>query len=100
VVPQGTTTLVTRSATAVNDDAASSPSTAPRLVTASTSSTAPRLLLGARVSFGVLSTLHTFVGIDGELGPARAGDGENVPGAPRLPVWTLGLALGATVGTP
>jgi hypothetical protein len=59
----------------------------------------PRLLLGARVNFSALSTLHTFVGIDGELGPPRAGDGGDIPDAPRLPVWTLGLALGATVGT-
>jgi hypothetical protein len=88
VVPQGTTTLKAHSAITGNG------------ITESTSSTAPRLLLGARVSFGALSTLHTFVGIDGELGPPRAGDGEDVPGAPRLPLWTLGLALGATVGTP
>jgi hypothetical protein len=87
VVPQGTTTLETHSAITGNG------------LTESTSSTAPRLLLGARVSFGALSMVHTFVGIDGELGPPRAGDGEDVPGAPRLPLWTLGLALGATVGT-
>lgn len=89
VVPQGTTTVETRSPTGGD-------------VSASTSSIAPRLLLGARVSFSAMSTLHTFVGIDGELGPPRAGDGDGltVPGAPRLPVWTLGLALGATVGTP
>jgi hypothetical protein len=88
LVPQGTTTYETRSATGVD-------------VTQSTSSIAPRLLFGARVSFSALSTLHPFVGIDGELGPRRAGDGDgsNVPGAPQLPLWTLGLALGATVGT-
>jgi hypothetical protein len=66
-------------------------------VTESSSSTVPRILLGARVSFSALSTVHTFVGVDGELGPPRAG--ADVPGASRLPVWTLGLALGATVGT-
>jgi hypothetical protein len=88
LVPQGTTTFETRSATGGD-------------VTQSTSSIAPRLLFGARVSFSALSTLHPFVGLDGELGPRRAGDGDglSVPGAPRLPLWTLGLALGATVGT-
>jgi hypothetical protein len=60
---------------------------------------AASLLLGARVNFGALSTLRAFVGVDGELGPSRA-EPTDVPGAPRLPVWTLGLALGATVGTP
>jgi hypothetical protein len=69
-------------------------------VTGSSSSTVPRLLLGARVDFSALSTLHPFVGLDGEVGPTRAGDGGGLPEVPRLPVWTLGLALGATVGTP
>jgi hypothetical protein len=82
---QGTTTYVAR------------PSSTGGTITQSSSSTVPRLLLGTRVSFSAQSTLHTFVGIDGELGPSRAG--EDVPGAPRLPLWTLGLALGATVGT-
>jgi hypothetical protein len=77
----------------------SSPTTGGSVVTASSSSTVPRLLLGARVNFSALSTLHTFVGLDGELGPPRAGDGADIPDEPRLPVWTVGLALGATVGT-
>jgi len=87
-VIQGTTTFQIRSTAAGESD-----------VTGSNSSTVPRLLLGARVNFGALSTLRTFVGMDGELGPPRAGDGGDVPVVPRLPVWTLGLALGATVGT-
>jgi len=82
---QGTTTFVAR------------PSSSGGTIQESSSSTVPRLLLGTRVSFNALSTVHTFVGIDGELGPSRAGD--TIPGAPRLPLWTLGLALGATVGT-
>jgi hypothetical protein len=49
------------------------------------------------VSFSPGSTVHTFVGIDGEVGPSRLG--EDLPHAPQLPVWTVGLALGATVGT-
>jgi hypothetical protein len=65
-------------------------------VAESSSSAVPRLLLGARVSFRALSTIHSFVGIDGELGPPP--DAE-LPHEFRLPVWTLGLALGATVGT-
>ncbi len=64
----------------------------------SSSSTVPRLLVDTRVTFGALSTLRTFIGVDADFGPPRAG-GIDVPGAPRLPVWTLGLALGATVGT-
>jgi len=66
-------------------------------VSESNTSTVPRLLLGARVSFSALSTVHTFVGVDGELGPARAG--ADCRGRSRLPSGTLGLALGATVGT-
>jgi len=67
--------------------------------TSSSSSTVPRLIVDARVTFGVLSTLRTFVAVDGDFGPARMGDADVPPDAPRLPVWTLGLALGATVGT-
>ena len=61
------------------------------------SSTVPRLLLGTRVTFNALGTVRTFVGVDGEVGRSRAG--LDVPGAPQLPVWTVGLSLGATVGT-
>jgi hypothetical protein len=66
---------------------------------ASSSSTVPRLLLGARLNFNARATLHPFVGVDGELGPRRANDGGAVPQVSYLPLWTLGLALGASVGT-
>jgi hypothetical protein len=66
---------------------------------ASSTSTVPRFVLGTRLNFGARSTVRAFVGIDGELGPARAGDSVDMPNASRLPIWTLGLALGATVGT-
>jgi hypothetical protein len=66
---------------------------------ATSSSTVPRLLLATRLNFNARSTLHPFVGLDGELGPTRANDGGAVPYVSRLPVWTVGLALGATVGT-
>jgi hypothetical protein len=82
---QGTTTSQTQTPTGT--------------ITRSSSSDVPRLLLASRLNVGARSTVHTFVSIDGELGPTRAG-GDVVPGAPRLPIWTLGLALGATVGTP
>jgi hypothetical protein len=68
-------------------------------VSTSSEGSVPRLLLGARLNFGARSAVRTFVGIDGELGPSRAGDGGDLPVVPRLPAWTLGLALGATVGT-
>ena len=60
-----------------------------------------RLLVGARLGFSPRSVFRTFIGIDGEWGPARE------PGAfvddvssPRMPRYSVGLALGATVGTP
>jgi hypothetical protein len=93
---QGTTTFTT-STMAATGVSGSSPG--PALRSGSSSSSAPRLLLGARVNFGALSALRTFVGVDGELGPSRLGDGGDVPDVPRLPIWTLGLALGGTVGT-
>jgi hypothetical protein len=60
----------------------------------------PRLVLKAHVGFGARSVVRGFVGVNGELGPAD-GPAANRPrdGAQRLPAWTVGLALGATVGT-
>jgi hypothetical protein len=61
----------------------------------------PRLLVGARLGFSSRSVFRTFIGIDGEWGPARepVDPGEDVS-SPRMPRYTVGLALGATVGTP
>jgi hypothetical protein len=66
----------------------------------SASNTVPRLLVEARLVFAALSTVHTFVAVDGDFGPANSPDASLLPNAPRLPTWTAGLALGATVGTP
>ena len=60
--------------------------------------TVPRALLGAHLIFGARSSFRTFIGVDGEFGPANA-PGDDPSGEFRLPVWTVGLALGATVGT-
>jgi hypothetical protein len=59
----------------------------------------PRLLLGARLGFSPRSIFRTFVGIDGAIGPTRASTSEFTESA-RLPSFSIGLALGATVGTP
>ena len=69
--------------------------------TESSSGPVPRLLVGARLGFSPRSVFRTFVGIDGELGPSRApvAPGDDVS-SPRMPAFTVGLALGATVGTP
>jgi hypothetical protein len=62
------------------------------------SGTVPRALLGAHLIFGARSSFRAFIGVDGEFGPPNA-PGENPSDEFRLPVWTAGLALGATVGT-
>jgi len=58
----------------------------------------PRLLLGAHVGFQPDSTLRTFVGIDGELGPRQSGSATKA--SARLPAFAVGLAVGATLGKP
>jgi hypothetical protein len=59
----------------------------------------PRLLLGARVGFSPRSVFRTFLGVDGEIGPGTSSENAfNTSG--RLPEFAIGLALGATVGTP
>ena len=58
----------------------------------------PRLLGSARVTFRPRSLIRTFAGLDGELAIGRRS--ADVPnGEPRLPTWTIGVVLGATVGT-
>jgi hypothetical protein len=56
----------------------------------------PRLLLSARLGFRPRSLFRTFVGIDGELGPALA---RSDPSSASLPAYSLGFSLGATLGT-
>ena len=62
----------------------------------------PRLLVGARLGFAPRSVFRGFVGLEGEFGPQKADDGEltgrEIP-SPRMPRYTAGLVLGATVGT-
>jgi hypothetical protein len=69
-------------------------------ISESSSSTVLRLLVGTRLSFSARSALRPFVGVDGEFGPERAPGADLPRDAPRLPLWTVGLALGASVGTP
>ena len=57
----------------------------------------PRLLAGARLGFSPRAVFRTFVALDGTYGAtAVAWAGQ---GSPRLPEWTVGVSLGATVGT-
>jgi len=67
-------------------------------VTTSSSRMDPRLRLGARLHFRALSTLRPFIALDGELGQSRSAADSQSDIAP-LPNWTVGVALGATVGT-
>jgi len=57
----------------------------------------PRLLLGARLGFSPHSVFRTFVGIDGEVGSALA---RSDPSSARLPRYSVGFSLGASLGTP
>jgi hypothetical protein len=60
----------------------------------------PRLLLKAHLGFGARSVVRGFVGVNGELGPRGVPAAQELgDGAQRLPSWTIGIALGATVGT-
>lgn len=65
----------------------------------SSSGAPPRLLLGARMSVAARSTIHPFFGLEGEIGP-WSNRAKPAPDAFRLPRWTVGLSLGATVGSP
>jgi hypothetical protein len=86
LVLQGTATNVTES------------SNGEGRITESSSSTVLRLLVGTRLNFSTDSALRPFAALDGALGPERAPGADLPKDAPRLPLWTVGLALGATVG--
>ena len=57
----------------------------------------PRLVLGSRLTFGAQSLLRTFVEVDADIGPGPATPPRPDEGG--LPAWTVGLALGAALGT-
>jgi hypothetical protein len=60
----------------------------------------PRLVLGARLGFSPRSVFRTFIGLDGELGPSRSGDvAQGFENSGLMPAYTVGLSLGATLGT-
>jgi hypothetical protein len=62
------------------------------------------LLVGARLGFAPRSVLRAFVGFEGEIGPSQGSDDpaeleRNEVSSPRLPRYSAGLVVGATVGT-
>src|SRR5450432_171684 len=59
----------------------------------------PRLRLGSRLTFRARSMVRTFVGVDGEVGDVGPIGHGPLGETQDLPVWTVGLAVGATVGT-
>lgn len=60
----------------------------------------PRLLMKVHLGFGARSVVRGFVGVNGELGPRGEPPARELDDrAQRLPSWTVGVALGATVGT-
>ena len=70
------------------------PTTPPRLTTISARGSACPAEPSAR------ARSPPFVGLDGEFALERPPSSTCAPDEPRLPPWTAGLVLGATVGTP
>jgi hypothetical protein len=82
-------------------DASTQPSSVPATDTSteSTPGILPRALVGARLNFRSRSVFRTFVGVDGDFGAATPPGSHAPTGSARMPIWTAGLAFGATVGT-
>jgi hypothetical protein len=59
----------------------------------------PRLRLGSRLTFRARSLVRAFVGVDGEVGDVGPIGHGPLGETQDLPVWTVGLTVGATVGT-
>jgi len=58
----------------------------------------PRLRVSSRLTFHAHAALRTFIQLDGEIGRPHSAT-EPIPDQVDLPAWTVGLAIGATVGT-
>jgi hypothetical protein len=68
------------------------------IVEENSSGAAPRWFVASHLNFAARSVLRGFVGVEGDI--ALTQESDNDPqAAPPLPAWTLGLALGGTVGT-
>lgn len=74
------------------------PNPAPEASTGASS----RWRFGLRLGFRPRSVFRPFLGIDGEVGLTRAADSERSLSSPStpLPSYTVGIGVGATVGTP
>jgi hypothetical protein len=72
----------------------------PAPVSTQTPAPVPRLAVAARLGLNRRSLFGAFVGVDAELGPTAArGAGAADGAATGLPQFSIGLALGATVGS-
>ncbi|MFZ5892742.1 MAG: hypothetical protein ACOY0T_16910 [Myxococcota bacterium] len=79
----------------------SSVSTGPAgMIESSTGGAAPRLRFGTHLNFAERAVLRTFMGLEGDVGARADNDEINPnPAPPQLPLWSVGFALGATLGT-
>jgi hypothetical protein len=57
-----------------------------------------RLIVSSRLTFGAESLLRAFVQVDADIGRLGS-DTQPLPEEAGIPAWTVGLALGAAVGT-
>jgi hypothetical protein len=57
-----------------------------------------RLIVSSRLTFGAESLLRAFVQVDADIGRLGS-DTQPLPEEAGMPAWTVGLALGAAVGT-
>jgi hypothetical protein len=65
----------------------------------STEALVPRLRLAGHLTFRARSMVRTFVGVDGEVGDVGPIGHGPLGETQSLPVWTVGLTAGATLGT-
>jgi hypothetical protein len=95
----GSETVAVRQNTAGTPPATTTPASAPPQPPTGASS---RWRFAARLGFSPRSVFRTFVGVDGEVGLTQSTDadaGVNPPVA-RLPNYSIGVGVGATLGTP
>lgn len=89
-----------RQAVSVQQTPAAMPPPAPR--SEPSSGPVPRFLAGARLGFSPRSVFRSFVALELDVGRTRSFESitDSDASTTRMPSFTLGLAVGATVGTP
>jgi hypothetical protein len=83
----------------LHDDSTLHVGPAGEVIQESSSDTAPRWFFASHLNFATGSVVRGFVGVEGDIALSETSTNDIAVRTHTLPAWTIGLALGGTVGT-